>query len=234
MKLMILSLLLVLFAGSANAWYPTDYDTLVTKWPNGNIKEFCPRFQNGGSDEGFRPHGEYRSYYENGQLRESGVYRWGEKLGVWTSWDSIGNKLEEISYLGNIRVGMYYAWYPSHNAKIIGRYNSGLEVGLWTFRLDGDDCMLPRLGVDSLQFWVDGTLLIGPDLIDKDETSWPPEVFNDSLGLWVEFSPGHKIFDVGKKVDGKKQGRWCAYDRSGSLYAVYYYDNDTIVYCGEE
>lgn len=63
--------------------------------PEGSYERWCVE-----TDAGKRlvDHGPYRKWYSSGQLWISGSLEMGRRVGTWTTFDSAGNKLGEITY----------------------------------------------------------------------------------------------------------------------------------------
>ena len=49
--------------------------------------------------------GLWTMWYENGQMREEGTYKDGEKDGLWTKWHDYGSKMYEETYKDGHKIG---------------------------------------------------------------------------------------------------------------------------------
>lgn len=55
-------------------------------------------------------HGGYASWHPNGQLREVGAYRYGDREGVWTRWYSSGGKQTQAEFQRGLQHGYLLTW----------------------------------------------------------------------------------------------------------------------------
>jgi hypothetical protein len=239
-----LILLFVLISSTAFAWFETLYDTVEVRWGNGNLKEYYTRAWFTGNDDGFHPNGQYRSWYENGQLKENGFYRWNRKIGTWIKWDEKGNRQEEISYIdggydskrGDYSTinGQYIEWYPNNTVKTIGHYRDDLKCGLWINKIASDDPNNPNLLIESVDYCFRDTLLVN---LEGKQGEWLNDTtvfYNAAMDLWVEWKRNnygdwlgvYTDFYVGKKIDGKKNGKWLHLDSRGEIVDINIYKDD--------
>ena len=75
--------------------------------------------------------GEWKSYYENGQQSIMANYAEDEKVGTWTGWYPSGQKLQEELFLPE--GGKQTFWYQTGQKKLEGNLKSGLKDGIWNF-----------------------------------------------------------------------------------------------------
>jgi antitoxin component YwqK of YwqJK toxin-antitoxin module len=243
-SILLLFLLLFLFVSSAFCWDETKYDTVIVRWENGNLKEYYTRAWHTGNEAGFKPHGQYKSWYENGQLKENGCYRWNRKIGTWIDWDENGNRMKEVSYIdggydprrGEYSTinGQYIEWYPDNTVKTIGYYQDGLKCGLWINKIEGDDLNNPDLLMNSVDYYYRDTLLVKLEGKQGDGLNDSPVYYNADMDQWIEWKrrntsnwlANYLDFYVGKKIEGKKNGKWLHLDSRGEIVDINIYKDD--------
>jgi antitoxin component YwqK of YwqJK toxin-antitoxin module len=230
-------LLLLLVANVSMAWDETRYDTVSTTWPNGNQKEFSTRYWHMGNEKGFQPHGQYSQWYENGRMKEDGRYNWSTKIGSWIKWSDDGGRTEEAVLINGERHGMYIQWHSERNIKTIGHYKYGQMHGLWTFRKPGDDLNNSFLYTDSVQFYYEGALLVELEGYTGKFIHEENSFYNDELQIWIEWKRLNSIdwlnnylwFDLGNKIDGKKDGKWIRLNHRGEILEINYFKNGKLI-----
>jgi hypothetical protein len=237
MKNTLLIFCLCLIAGSVNAWDDTKYDTLITKWPNGNIEQYTTRVSFLGNEKGFLPHGISRTFHENGQLESEGHYKYSDKVGAWNYWDEAGNRMRDLNYFNGRLEGAYYEWHSDNSVKISGYYANGLRNGLWIFRRIGDEFNNSELAIDSIQFYVNGDLLVDLEGHNGEWLHKEKKWYNPELDLWVtwerrnvtDYLGTYQSFSTGSMVDGLKQGRWVTRAPDGGHIDVQFFDKGIVV-----
>jgi antitoxin component YwqK of YwqJK toxin-antitoxin module len=85
------------------------------------------------SYQGGVEHGLKTYWYENGNKEEEGTYKDGEKHGLFTNWYENGNKLRERTYKDGEDHGPYTLWYENGNKRVEGTYKNDNTQGLWTY-----------------------------------------------------------------------------------------------------
>jgi hypothetical protein len=81
------------------------------------------------SSTGVVRHGGYASWHPNGQLREVGVYQYGEREGVWTRWYSSGGKQTQAEFQRGLQHGYLLTWDEFSRPQRKTRYQLGEPVG---------------------------------------------------------------------------------------------------------
>ncbi len=231
MKSILISIMAsLLLASAAKAWWKTDYDTVQTVWPNGHLQEWYTRASFSGNERGFVKHGQYRSWHENGQLAEEGRYEWGAQDGVWIIWAENGQRLAEATYRKGVLHGRSISWHADDAESEILYYTDGKLHGLCTWFKPGEDPSNPGLNMTGQKFY-----LYGEECLDfcLGKTYGPccPEssFYIRRLELWIETNKGCTQFNVGRKIAGKKHGKWVRYSFDGSIIEENLYRNDTLV-----
>ena len=77
-------------------------------------------------------HGEFRTWYPNGGLREQGTWAHGLPVGVRTRWHSTGHKAEQGSFVAGLREGPWPSWYRAGQLAWSGSWSGGERQGTWT------------------------------------------------------------------------------------------------------
>lgn len=76
-------------------------------------------------------HNEYLKYYRSNQLAEKGIFNYGLKTGVWKSWYENGNLKERILWDNGILSGQYALYNSGGKVILEGKYNKNYRVGKW-------------------------------------------------------------------------------------------------------
>ena len=91
----------------------------------------------GSFKEGLR-HGEWTSFYENGQVKNRGRYLAGQKEGMWSGYYRSGQLFYRGAYKANQKDGPWVSYYEDDTLFYRGAYLLGKETGEWTaFNPDG-------------------------------------------------------------------------------------------------
>jgi len=233
MKILVVVFCYSLIASSACATDEVLYDTVDVRWPNGNSKEYYTRCRHTGFEDDFHPHGQYSAFYESGPLREQGNYQWNIKTGAWMKWDENGNRSEDLNYFNGAKTGLYIEWHVDKSIKTFGYYNNNEKNGLWIHRKLGGDLNHPEMSIDSVKYYHNDTLLV---VLEGNQGKWlhPSYTFyNSEYDLWIKWKRrtganslvNYSYFFIGKKVDGKKQGKWIKRAANGEIIEIVYYKN---------
>jgi len=156
------------------------------KYPNNQIKETGLLVKNEKGE--FQREGEWKFFYDNGQLmkkstyikgklngshevmfkngqkKEIGSYVGNEKDGKWSKWNEAGKLLEEITYRKGHKNGSYAIYTPEGKKIVQGEYQ-----------------------------------------IDKKN------------GTWMKWFPNGKQKEKGSYLNGRKHGHWYHWDENGKL-----------------
>ena len=79
-------------------------------------------------------HGEYQTWYGNGNRRSQGQHRDGKREGRWTFWDDGGRLLSHQTYVGGLPHGPFVVYHPGGEKAREGELSRGMKHGLWTYR----------------------------------------------------------------------------------------------------
>ncbi|MBC8405170.1 MAG: hypothetical protein H8E15_08085, partial [Planctomycetes bacterium] len=76
-------------------------------------------------------HGDYKRWYQNGELEEKGKYRHGMKSGTWFFYYQNGNVKSSGKYNKDIQKGTWKFFYPTKQLKAEGEIVDGQRHGRW-------------------------------------------------------------------------------------------------------
>lgn len=111
-----------------------NLETYTEKYADGQVK--CV-YSGGIADDGrFLLHGDEKWYYPSGELMTECTYKLGIKVGKYTHYDPVGNKIWEWEYLKD-NTAVYKTYYENNNLKTIGRYRNRIAKG-WAERYSPD------------------------------------------------------------------------------------------------
>lgn len=110
----------------------TGLPLLVSSWENGHL------------------HGEYKRYYEDGPLWQTGAWEDGLRHGTWTTFAEDGKPLVVEEWERGRRVGTWRSYHPGGVLESEGSHEEGVKHGPWNyFHADGS----PR----ATEIWEYGT-----------------------------------------------------------------------------
>ncbi len=121
-------------SGSSEASdYPNEvFEDLVAigHYPNGAVEFFAHRIPDGTG--GWRLHGPWQAWHDNGTKHELGAYRHDEEDGPWAWWYANGQMMAQGSFVNGERDGSWLFWHENGSVMMEGAYASGQGTGLWT------------------------------------------------------------------------------------------------------
>ena len=79
-----------------------------------------------------RKDGKAMGWFHNGQAKESGYYKAGEKHAEWQEWNEDGTLVREITFADGLRHGPYRHYWPDGKIRYEGSYNKGDRHGIFT------------------------------------------------------------------------------------------------------
>jgi len=158
--------------------------------------------------DGMVNHGHFQRWHPNGQMAEDGHYLAGARHGRYTVIAESGLKENEIDYRRGVKHGESLTWGKlgalrerahydegvldgeyegrSGSTRVLGTYDHGVEVGLWT--------------------WTD---------LDGKRTREGTFEGGVRTGLWRTWHPGEVLATEEPFVDGRLEGVHVEYDESG-------------------
>jgi uncharacterized protein len=198
-------------------------------------------------DSGDVQEGDWKEYYESGQLKDEGMYHKGLKMGEWKYYFLDGKKFEVGKYKDGKQTG-HWLWYfedgtvrressyikgqedgdfieYNDSGKVItkGQYDDGLKEGDWTYQLGN---------YKSFGKYVD----------DMQDSVWT-EYYNDNGhirftgkysqdrpdGVHIWYYPDGKKELEGQYNLGLKEDKWKYYLEDGELFLTITYRDDVEV-----
>jgi len=223
-QLIILITLCIFVPSSIFAWHETKIDTVEVRYLNGQLQEQYQTLYWGGN-ETTKKYGFFRSWHANGQLEWDGHYAEEAKVGAWVRWDSSDHRVEELSYFNGLQDGPEIGWNLDGTFRKLLHYRGGTLHGLCTWNKSGNLVNAFKnandgLTVDSQSFYLYGDLLV--PIVDGSfhnyehpfDASRSP-YYNSDLDLWAEWTIESSRINVGLKIDGKKDGLWILWNKSG-------------------
>ena len=196
-------------------------------------------------DENGWKQGKWKEYFEDGALKQEGVYFNTKKIGEWKFYyPGNGSLIEQIgSYNKNGNVDGEWKWlYESGNIHRIENYSNGIEDGLIEEKSDSGVIIVKGSYLDGLEdgswiYQIEGYKEEGKYIDGKRMGYWKHFYPNGNLSYEGNFDDGqpngiHKYFwengnlkSVGNFVMGLKEGNWNRYYSDGSLLISTYYKN---------
>ncbi len=236
-KILICLFLIILSSTISYAWYETRYDTIKTVWTSYNLKEFTTRYWFTGNENGFQPHGQHSIWHENGHLKEDKYFDQNSGIGSWIKWSEEGKRIEESILVKNKRHGLFIQWHDDGNIKTFGNYKEDRKHGLWTYRQSGGDMNNWFMYIDSVQFYLDDTLVVELEQTNLTTVHKQNSYFNEELGIWIEWGTHNCVdwkenylwFDIGQKIDNQRDGKWIKLNQYGEIQEINYFKNGELI-----
>ena len=228
----------------------------VALHPNGNMKsktlyrfgmpsgQFVEFFANGNkSREGAfgestadvkrgREEGEWKEWYENGQMLRTASYDDGQLKGPCTEWYANGQKKFETNYVlgtflnsrrDDMMDGMTREWHENGQLMTEGAYVNGMRDGLWKEWYDNGnlrmEAVFDRTKVNGAitEYYPDG----------KTESSGFYKVAGrkkERTGHWTTWYENGERQSDGEYIDNKRVGRWQQWYPTGTLKEDAFFD----------
>ncbi len=162
---------------------------------------------------------EWKFYHKNGKTEQIGSYtKEGKLTGIWKWYYSSGLLLREESFYEDKPDGVLTEYDELSNIITQGEFINGLEEGFWYYNL-GDQREEGEY-VEGLMdgwwkhFYNDGTISFEGRFIE-----------GNPHGRHVYYRDNGNIKDEGYYVMGIKHGQWTSYNKDGTPYLVITYQN---------
>ena len=84
-----------------------------------------------GDAGGLLLHDTFLKYYRGNILAEKGILNYGLKVGTWKSWYENGHLKEIVDYKGGQKSGVYEAFSDKGMLVVKGKYSNGIKDGVW-------------------------------------------------------------------------------------------------------
>lgn len=229
---LVIAFILIVPAAGVSGWWDAKVDTVEVHYADSGLKEQYQTAYSFGNEITFR-HGFYRSWYANGRMEREGHYELGLRCGVWILWDSTGNRVEEVNFADNLEHGSAIEWNANGTVKKKLNYRNGELHGLCSWMKDDyavvDFFNNPNLTLEREVFYLDGKELVtlkekGSKEYESSCSDHKSPYYNPDLDLWVEWKMKGCCFFVGHKVDGRKNGMWVLWTKTGEMKKAEFYD----------
>lgn len=228
----IIALFLISSTVTVHAWWETVVDTVEVSYPDGQLKEQYQTVFFGGNEKTSK-YGFYRAWHENGEMEWEGHYARDSKVGTWINWDSTGRCVVEVTYLNGAKHGTEIEWNSDGTVRTMIHYRNGVRHGLCTWNVPEYSINTlynnPPLAMSHESFYLNGELIV--ETQKENSTAYnfncaDPRTpyYNSELDLWIEGTRDACNFFVGRKVDGKKNGMWVLWTKTGDMKKAEYYD----------
>ncbi len=177
--------------------------------------------------------GEWKEYYESGQLRAIGNYVDGKRDGLW-KFSYENDSLEQMgAYLKGKPVGAWKWFYPDGSTRREESYKNGLEDGLMKEYSDNGKVMAEGNYVDGKQdgdwkYSIGEYVAEGKFIEGKEDGVWKQFFDDGKLAFEGEFIEGqetgvHKFYWPNSRLReirsyrlGLPDGEWIVYDENGA------------------
>lgn len=192
-------------------------------------------------------HGLNKEYHQNGQLKESGEYWWGAKIGLWKSFNTHGKLIAENTYEKPLRrEDIYMEFHPNGKTKALGQFEDGKPVGKWQFFSAGSILIMEysmqnmKLNGEFKKFrhqtgnlyelkkYKNG-LLDGPfkKLYNDEKTVIQEGSFKEGIktGIWKKFHEDGTLKEEVNYHNNFMQGPMTVYHKNGNIKSQSFYQN---------
>lgn len=133
--------------------------------------------------------GEWRSWFDNGQLMLVTTYKADAPQGAARGFFREGKKRFEGTYANGVEEGEWTTWHSDGSIAAIGRYSAGKKTGRWKYNYPG------------------GTL--------KEEGDYDA---GQPAGTWTSYHPNGAKASQGAYVGGKRDGEWMYWRPDGGAW----------------
>jgi MORN repeat protein len=116
-------------AGPAPEGFEGELVEVTENYPSGKL--YTTRTEIAHGDDPRVRHGEFKVWYETGQLQIEGHYDRGLFEGWYTAWYPNGQKEREGAFRANLRDGVWTVWHDNGQKRSEGQFEHGKETGPW-------------------------------------------------------------------------------------------------------
>lgn len=201
---------------------------------DGHWKEFYTNgvLQAEGDYKEGKPIGEWKYYYPEAQLEQTGKFAStgsGKKTGVWKWYHENGQLMVEEEYKSGVLDGMHTEYDEIGKVVEEGEYLNGEEEGPW-FTVSGDyyEKGTYRDGLKNGK-WTSMYLVVNGGKTDSIPSFTGNFIDDVPDGKHVYYWENGKIKDEGNYIAGKKDGEWSKFNSDGTLFLIITYQNGTEV-----
>ena len=154
--------------------------------------------------------GEWKLYYENGNIKSIGVYENSKKEGVWRYFYEDGTYKAMATFKND--EGEYKEYYPSGNLKSEGRILNGQSNGLWKYYYE--EGQLKAEGEERNGLKEGHWKYYYPNGKPASEGSY---VQGKEVGTWKYYHENGNVSAEGDTKEGQKDGYWKLYYKDGTF-----------------
>lgn len=169
------------------------------------------------------PHGGFQRYFQNGELKESGKFFKGAKVGIWTRYDSLRRNPPIIDTFAfpDTSLAEFVCFFEDGTPYIWGDFKDNKPEGKWNKFWDRRrkqvfNFIKGKLNGTSFYYDENGVL-------DKTETYKNNLLHGENISYHDD---GKIIASIVKFKNGKKEGKEKQFNADGSLHTFGFYKND--------
>lgn len=160
---------------------------------------------------------EWKYYYKNGELQQKGSFIRDQPEGLWEWWYENGQKRRKEEYTNGRENGVVKEFDTNGILITKGEYLFGEREGEWVYIINDYKEKGKFIGGMKTGKWK--TIYTG-----KNQIKFQGEYINDvPIGKHIYYFPNGEIKEVGKYKDGEKEGEWRLYNNKGDLIVTYLY-----------
>lgn len=159
---------------------------------------------------GQKRNGEWKFYFQNGQLKETGIYRDNLREGLWKAYYEDGQLQSETNYADN--TGKMTEYYPGGEKSGLGLATGAMKTGHWTY--------FYKTGKTKAEGMYDQGKKTGAWTYYHPEgavSATGEYSGGEATGPWSYFYDSGKLQSTGDFTAGKKEGLWKLYYPDGKL-----------------
>lgn len=160
---------------------------------------------------------EWKYYYENGSIQQKGNFNRNKPDGLWEWWYKNGQKRRKEEYTNGRENGVVKEFDTSGVLITKGEYVFGEREGEWVYIIN--DYKEKGRYISGMKTGKWKTIYT-----ETNQIKFQGEYINDvPIGKHVYYFPNGKIKKVGKYKDGEKEGEWIHYNNKGEPIVTYLY-----------
>lgn len=211
-------------------------DIIVSKLHNGKDASQIPL-------KGLVRDGAFKIFHGNGQLKVTGTYQDGDRVGLWKWYDELGNVESETNFHLSRKHGSGAEYHPNGQVSYKGEYLLGNKVGPWNQYYPDGKIEVERhfknnnshgrfvyyapSGEVSRILYFEDDFLVAYAHLDKagQEIARIPVISKGAFNMTTYYANGQKAWDVPLK-DGWWDGKITAWYPDGKIWRTGTYYND--------
>ncbi|MCC6725831.1 MAG: toxin-antitoxin system YwqK family antitoxin [Saprospiraceae bacterium] len=170
--------------------------------------------------------GPFKSYHENGLLKEQGQYHLGAKVGTWLQYSKEGALLKEKHYSRpDSTIAAFVVFHPEGGVKVLGQLQNGKPEGRWIgYREQDGNTFYTRIFKNGLLHGKSKTYHYKKNTLWKEEDYIAGKLHGEEKQY---FEDGTTLSSLTQYQDGKKHGEHKEWHSLGKLrVSAFYKDNE--------